>query len=102
MLLQPPKLKRRLRRNERLYARTRQDLVERICTVVLDIAPNWCEEDRAVIVITNPRLSRADVQSVFDMVDEKYHLVGIELRFDQPDGEPLRAIFTQPERKERA
>ena len=97
MLLQPPKLKRRSRRCQRFSAGSRQELFERICAVVLDIAPNWCEEDRAVIVITNPRLSRADVQSVFDMVDEKYHLVGIELRFDQPDGEPLRAIFTQPD-----
>jgi hypothetical protein len=72
-------------------------LFERICAIVLDIAPNWCEEDRAVIVITNPQLSRADVQSVFDEVDEKYHLVGIELRFDESDGEPLCAVLTQPE-----
>jgi hypothetical protein len=98
MLPQPPKLKRRSRGYERLSAGSRQELFERICTVVLDIAPKWCEEDRAVIVVTNPRLSRADVQSVFDVVDEKYHVVGIELRLDQPDGEPLRAIFTQPER----
>ena len=43
--------------------------------------------------ITGPSLNRADVQAAFDELREKQHIVGIELRFEEPDGGDLRATF---------
>jgi hypothetical protein len=67
--------------------------------VVLDMAPSWGDEG-AVIVVTSPLLTRADVQSAFDQISEKYHVAGIDLRFDQQDEGPLQAIF-EPSRARR-
>jgi hypothetical protein len=60
--------------------------------VVFALAQRWGDEG-AAIVVTSPLLTRADVQSAFDEISEKYHVAGIDLRFDEQDGEPLQAIF---------
>ena len=75
-----------------LEARSRREVFRHTCAVVLDRAPRWGDEG-AVIVVTNPLLTRADVQSAFDEISEKYRVAGIGLRFDQQDGGPLQAIF---------
>ena len=46
-----------------------------------------------------PPITRADVQAAFDEIDEKLHLVGIDLRFEK---HAVKAIFdpagAQPQR----
>ena len=43
-----------------------------------------------------PAAARSDVQSLFDQICEKYRVAGIELRFGEPEDEPLQAILEQP------
>jgi hypothetical protein len=77
---------------EPLAARSRREIFRHISAVVLDVAPTWGDEDTA-IVATSPLVTRADIQSVFDEITEKYHVAGINLRFDVQAGCPLRAIL---------
>jgi hypothetical protein len=80
--------------HESLEARSRQEIFRQICAVVFDVAPRWRWSDGdAAIVVTSPLLTRADVQSAFDEISEKYHVAGIGLRFEEQAGGPLRAIF---------
>jgi len=81
--------------HEPLEARSRREIFRHICAVVFDVAPRWGDaiDEGAAIVVTSPLLTRADVQSVFDEISEKYHVAGIALRFDEQDGRPLQAIF---------
>lgn len=84
--------------HELLEARSRPEIFRHICAVVFDVAPRWGTEgdgfdEGAAIVVTSPLLTRADVQSLFDEISEKFHVAGIDLRFDQQDGGPLQAIF---------
>jgi hypothetical protein len=81
--------------HEPLEARSRREIFRHICAVVFDVAPRWGDaiDEGAAIVVTSPLLSRADVQSVFDEISEKYHVAGIALRFDEQDGRPPQAIF---------
>jgi hypothetical protein len=82
-----------------LEARSRREIFRHICAVVFDVAARWGDrwgdaiDEDAAIVVTSPLLTRADVQSVFDEISEKYHVGGIALRFDEQDGRPLQAIF---------
>jgi hypothetical protein len=84
---------------EPLEARSRREIFRHTCAVLLDMAPSWGDEG-AVIVVTSPLLTRADVQSAFDQISEKYHVAGIDLRFDQQDEGALQAIF-EPSRARR-
>jgi hypothetical protein len=94
-----PFLKRELRYSltglEPLVALSRHELFQHLCTVVFDLAPGWEEGDSAIVVVASPPLTRADVRSIFDQIREKYHVVGIEVFLDEPDDEPLRAIFVR-------
>ena len=67
-------------------------LLRQTCAVVLDPAPTWSDEGAAIVVVADPRLTRADVLSAFDEITEKFHVTGIDLRVDERDG-GLRAIF---------
>ena len=58
---------------------------------VFDAVRRCCQGERAVVPMPAP-ITRADLQAVVDEIDEKYHLVGIELHFERHDG-TLRAIF---------
>ncbi len=78
-----------------LEARSRPEIFRQTCAVVFDLAPRWGYEgdEGAVLVLTSPLLTRADVQSAFDAISDEYHVAGIDLRFDvQADGS-LQAIF---------
>lgn len=79
-------------RHESIEARSRQEIFRHIRAVVLDVAPGW-GDDGAAIVVTSPPLTRADVQSAFDEISEKYHVGGIDLHFDEEAGGPLKAVF---------
>jgi hypothetical protein len=76
----------------RPVARSRHELLHQTCAVVLDPAPSWSDGGSAIIVVADPRLTRADVLSAFDEITEKFHVTGIGLRFDEQGGR-LRAIF---------
>jgi hypothetical protein len=77
-----------------LEVRSPRELFRQTSAVVFDLAPRWgAVDDSAAIVVTSPLLTRADVQSAFDEISEKYHVAGITLRFNQQDGGPLKAIF---------
>jgi hypothetical protein len=73
-------------------ARSRHELLRQTCAVVLDPAPTWSDEGAAIVVVADPRLTRADVLSAFDEITEKFHVTGIDLRVDEREGR-LRAIF---------
>ena len=77
---------------EPLEARSRREIFRHTCAVVFDLAPTWGDEG-AAMVVKNPLLTRADIQSAFDQISEKYHVAGITLRFDEQDGGRLQAIF---------
>jgi hypothetical protein len=78
-----------------LEARSRPEIFRQTCAVVFDLAPRWGDEldERAVIVLTSPLLTRADVQSAFDAISDEYHVAGIDVRFDEQDDGSLQAIF---------
>jgi hypothetical protein len=73
-------------------ARSRQELVRETCAVILEMALTGTDEG-AAIVLRNPLLTLADVQSVFDEISETFYVTGIDLSFDEQDGGRLRAIF---------
>src|SRR5262245_61339915 len=79
----------------RLEARSRHELLLCIRTVVRDLAPWWGDEDSATVVIVSPWLGPGDVLMAFDEINERYHVLGMELEFDEQEGEPLRAVFTR-------
>jgi hypothetical protein len=79
----------------KLEARSRQELVLCTRTIVRDLAPWWGDEDSATVVIMSPWLGPRDVLMAFDEINERYHVAGIELEFDEQEGEPLRAVFTR-------
>ena len=78
---------------EPFVARGREDLFAQLCAVIHILAPRWAENGSATILIIGPGLTRALVQSTFDEICEHHHVVGIELRFQEREGKPLRAIF---------
>jgi hypothetical protein len=73
-------------------ARSRRQVILRTCVVVLDLAQTWGDEGAAVVVM-HPPLTRADVQSAFREVSEKFCVGGIDLCFDEHESGRLRAIF---------
>ena len=77
--------------------RSRRDLFRQTCTVLLEVAPGWCEGD-ATVVIATPPLTGADVQSTFDEVSEKYRVSGVALHLEE-DGGKVRAIFEHSPRR---
>ena len=76
----------------RSVARSRHELLRQTCAVVLDPAPSWSDEGAAIVVVADPRLTRADVLSAFDEITEKFHVTGIDFRVDEREGR-LRAVF---------
>lgn len=76
-----------------LEAGSRQEIFRETSAVVFKVAWTLGDES-ATIALTNPRLTRADVQSVFDEISEKHHVAGIDLRFDEQVGGGLRAIYS--------
>jgi hypothetical protein len=80
-----------------LVARSHQEVFKCVHTVVLDIAPTWADEG-ATVAVTGPLLTRAEVQSAFDQISEKYHVSGIDLCFSEEDGGRLQAIV-RPSRR---
>jgi hypothetical protein len=68
-----------------LVARSRRELLRHLQTIVVDVAPGWRDEESVVILVTDQRLGRAEVQRAFDELDERYGLCGIELQFDEPE-----------------
>ena len=91
----PAELVARPRRSVRLEARSRHELL--LCTraVLRDLAPSWSIGDWAVILIKDPSLGHHEVHAAFDEINERYHVSGIGLEFDEQEGEPLRAVFTR-------
>ena len=75
-----------------LPGRSRRATFQRTREMVFAAARRW-DEKSSVTAITGPLLNRADVQAAFDELREKDHIVGIELRFEEPDGGSLQAIF---------
>ncbi len=73
----------------------RRENVRHARAIVFDATRSCCEGDTAIVTLDAP-ISRADIQAAFDEIDEKYHLVGIELHFERRDG-ALRAIFEPTE-----
>ena len=63
-------------------------------------ATNTCGHGERAVVTVLPPVTRADIQAVFDEIDEKHHVVGIKLRFDH-EQDTVKAIFdpagTEPE-----
>ena len=96
-ILQPLETRgRRPGKNEFVaVAHTRAELLRHLRAIVRDLAPAWEEWDRATIEIADRRLTRRDVQSAFDQIEEKYHVDRLTLRFDKRAGEPLHAILEQ-------
>jgi hypothetical protein len=78
---------------EPFVARGREDLFRQLCAVIHVLAPRWDENGSATILVIGPGLTRALVKSTFDEICEQHHVVGIELRFQEREGTPLRAIF---------
>lgn len=72
--------------------RTRQELFQRMYSLIFGVSPFWDEEDSATFVI-GPSLTRADVEDVFDVISEKHHVGGIAVRFDPQDDGHLHAVF---------
>jgi hypothetical protein len=73
-------------------ARSRREVILRTWVVVRDLAQTWGDEGAAVVVM-RPPLTRADVQSAFREVSEKFCVGGIDLCFDEQESGRLRAIF---------
>ena len=88
-------LSRRVTRpSKTLVAGSRLELLRCTRTIVRDVAPEWPDEDgAATIVVTDPRLTRADVWFAFDEIHERYHVSGIDLGIDEQPGRPLRVIL---------
>jgi hypothetical protein len=63
-------------------------------------ATNTCGRGERAVVTVLPTMTGASIQAVFDEIDEKRHLVGIELHFSR-DQDTVKAIFdpagTEPE-----
>ena len=78
--------------SEPLEARSQHEIFRHTCAVVFGLASAWGDEG-AAMVVTNPLLTRADIQSAFDQISEQYHVAGITLRFDEQDDGRLQAIF---------
>ena len=81
--------------HEPLKARSRREIFRHIYAVVFDLAPRWGDAicEGAAIMVTSPLPTPADVQSAFDEISEKFHVAGIDLRFDEQGGGSLHAIF---------
>ncbi len=78
--------------DDRSEARSRREVILRTCAVVLDLAQTW-GDDGAAVVVMHPLLTRADVQSAFDEVSEKFRVSGIDLCFGEHESGRLQAIF---------
>ena len=78
--------------DDRSEARSRREVILRTCAVVLDLAQTW-GDDGAAVVVMHPLLTRADVQSAFDEVSEKFRVGGIDLCFAEHESGRLQAIF---------
>ena len=75
-------------------ARSRLDLLRCTRTVVCKVAPEWGDEDGAVtIVVANPQLTRAEVLSAIDEIDERYHVTGIDLEIHEQPGRAFRVTL---------
>jgi len=78
--------------DDRSEARSRREVILRTCAVVLDLAQTW-GDDGAAVVVMHPLLTRADVQSAFDEISEKFRVGGIDLCFAEHESGRLQAIF---------
>jgi hypothetical protein len=77
----------------RRQAQTRQELFHQTCEVIFGLAPTWTDESHAIVVVKDARMTRADVQAVFDEISEKFRVTGIYLRFGEQEDGGIRAIF---------
>jgi hypothetical protein len=82
----------------RREALARRDALRRARAAVLD-ATRSCADDRTAVVTLQPPVTRAEVATAFDEIEEKHHLAGIHLRFDRDDGK-LKAIFEPVETRD--
>jgi hypothetical protein len=78
-------LRRRRARNTPFVARSRRELLRHLHTIIVEVAPGWRDDESAVILVTDARIGRSEVQRAYDELDEKYRLCGVELRFDEPE-----------------
>jgi hypothetical protein len=78
-----------------LEAGSRHELLLCIRAIVRDLAPWWGDDGSATVVIVSPWLGPGDVLAALDEINERYHVSGIGLEFDEQEGEPLRAVFTR-------
>ena len=78
--------------DDRSEARSRREVILRTCAVVRDLAQTW-GDDGAAVVDMHPPLTRADVQSAFDEISEKFCVSGIDLCFGEHESGRLQAIF---------
>jgi hypothetical protein len=76
-------------------AGSRHELLLCTRTIVRDLAPWWGDEESATVIVVSPWLGPRDVLAALDEINERYHVSGIGLDFDEQEGEPLRAVFTR-------
>ena len=76
----------------RRQAQTRQELFHQTCEVIVGLAPTWTDKSHAIVVVKDARMTRADVQAVFDEISEKFRVTRISLASATKDG-GIRAIF---------
>jgi hypothetical protein len=89
----PSELVARPRRPVRLEACSRRELLLCTRTVVRDLAPSWTLGDTVAILITDTAIGRDDVRLAFDEINERYHVAGVELEFEDGEEKPLRVVF---------
>ena len=76
-----------------LEAHSREELLKLTQNVVIRSAPRWEKDGVVSIVVSDPALTEADIQSAFDEIHEKLHVAGIALRIDDREQRGLLAVF---------
>ena len=69
---------------------------EGVRSAVLE-ATNVCSRGETVVVTVTVPMTLPEVEAAYDEIDEKHHLQGIHLHFDEDDGTP-KAVFEPIER----
>ena len=87
----PPLAPRGAPAREHAGATLRREQLQRSRKAVLEAA-NKCDNGQTAVVIVEPPVTRADIRAAFDEIDEKLHLVGIRLQFED-EKDTVTAIF---------
>ena len=62
-------LGRRRTGNAPFVARSRRELLRHLQTIVVDVAPGWRDDESVVILVTDQRIGRAEIQNAYDELD---------------------------------